>query len=174
MDGHSNWSTWSVKILPFIGWKLAYTWCVVVLLGIWSVTSCILVCCTLWGTCYVVNGGSTGAAGVVVGSDCIILACVRCSMGICVICSSLSYMRCGGFFWVDVGSLMFNSRRIFPSTFVCCLRLRAYIPWQLLWIWVDTSVVVLLWILRRWSSILLWLLFLVLSLLMRRGIHGKS
>ena len=65
------------------------------LLGVCSTTSCILVCCEIWGACCLVSSGATGAAGVVVGSGCIMLAFVRCSMGSYVTYSSLSFMRCG-------------------------------------------------------------------------------
>ena len=56
---------------------------------IWSITSGIIVCCTLYGVLCAVGGGKIGATGVGVGSGFMMLACVLSVLGTFVTCSSL-------------------------------------------------------------------------------------
>ena len=65
------------------------------LLGIWFITSGIVVCCTLCGVCCAGSGGDIDAGGAAVGLGCIMLTCVICALGTLVTCSSLLSMRYG-------------------------------------------------------------------------------
>ena len=112
-----------MKILLVIGWQLVYTWCVLVLLGVWSITSGIVFCYMICSVCCAVSSGAIGATGVGAGLGYMMLVCVRCSIGTCVTYSSLSSMRCGCVFWDGVGLLTLDLRRSFTGTFLFLPRI---------------------------------------------------
>ena len=114
------------------------------LLDVWSITSDIAIYCTLCGACCVIIGGAISAAGVGVGSDCMILAYVRRSIGTCITCSSPYSMRYGYVFWYGVDSPTLDTRRSFTGTLFCCFVLHACVPLRLFLSWVNDSIVVLL------------------------------
>ena len=99
------------------------------------------------------------------------------------LCTSFNRYLCHLFFVVFngvrlplLGWCKFNDVGCKEEFYQCFffLILYACVPLRLLWSWVDTSVVVLLRRLGRWLYILLWLLVLALSLLARRGVHGRN
>ena len=92
------------------------------LLGVWSITYAIADCCTLYSVYCIVSDHTIGAAEVGVGSGCIMVACVRCSLCTCITYSSLSTMRCSYVFWDGIGSLTLDTRRNFTGTlFLPCI-----------------------------------------------------
>ena len=118
-----------MNILPVIGWQLAYTLCVLVFLGVWFITSVTVACCMLCGVCRTVSGEVIGAAGVDVGSGCMMLACVCCALGTFFTCSSSLSMRPGCVFWDGVGvSLMLVARRSFTGYFCLLPRIACMCP----------------------------------------------
>ena len=57
------------------------------LLGVWFITSAMVICCMLCGVWGAGSFGNIGADGVGVGAGCMMLVCELCALGTFVTCS---------------------------------------------------------------------------------------